>query len=58
MTHASSSSCDTCILLLIIDRYAKQLDSKIADMSNIGNGPYGGAITAALYLQKFITEGK
>jgi hypothetical protein len=26
-------------------------------MSNIGNGPYGGAITAALYLQKFITEG-
>lgn len=37
--------------------YAKMLDSKIADMSNIGSSPYGGAITAALYLQKFITQG-
>jgi len=34
--------------------YAKELDSKVADLKNIGNGPYGGCITAALYLQKFV----
>jgi len=33
--------------------YAKMLDSKVADMNNIGSAPWGGAITAALFLQKF-----
>ena len=28
--------------------------SKVADLKNIGNGPYGGAITAALYLNEFV----
>ncbi|MFB0927147.1 MAG: leucyl aminopeptidase [Acidimicrobiales bacterium] len=37
-------------------RYLKLLDSPIADMKNIG-GPYGGAITAALFLQEFVAEG-
>ena len=26
----------------------------MADLKNIGNGPYGGAITAALYLNEFV----
>ncbi|CAM9743832.1 unnamed protein product [Ascophyllum nodosum] len=34
--------------------YRKQLSSKIADLKNIGNGGYGGAITAALYLEEFV----
>lgn len=34
--------------------YREQLDSKIADLKNIGAGPYGGAITAALYLNEFV----
>ncbi len=34
--------------------YRKLLDSKIADLSNISGGPYGGAITAALYLEEFV----
>lgn len=34
--------------------YREQLDSKVADLKNIGNGPYGGAITAALYLAEFV----
>ena len=34
--------------------YAKMIDSKIADMNNIGSVPWGGAITAALFLQKFV----
>ncbi len=33
-------------------RYRKQLDSDIADISNLG-GPYGGTITAALFLDHF-----
>lgn len=37
--------------------YAEQLESKFADMKNIG-GPYGGAITAALFLQKFVSKKK
>lgn len=35
--------------------YDKLLDSKNADMKNIG-GRYGGAITAAQFLQRFIKE--
>ena len=34
----------------------KLLKSEVADISNIGSAPYGGAITAALFLDKFITE--
>mmetsp|Transcript_19087 Transcript_19087/g.28788 ORF Transcript_19087/g.28788 Transcript_19087/m.28788 type:complete len:628 (+) Transcript_19087:111-1994(+) len=37
--------------------YNKLLESKIADMSNLG-GPYGGAITAALFLQNFVSPKK
>jgi leucyl aminopeptidase len=36
--------------------YAKMLDSRVADMNNIGSVPWGGAITAALFLQKFVNE--
>jgi len=32
--------------------YRKFLDSNVADMKNVG-GPYGGAITAALFLAEF-----
>ena len=35
--------------------YAKMLDSKVADTNSISDGAYGGAITAALFLQKFVT---
>ncbi len=33
--------------------YAKQLDSRVADISSTG-GSYGGAITAALFLHRFV----
>jgi leucyl aminopeptidase len=35
----------------------KAIKSEIADVCNIGNIPYGGAITAALFLDHFITDG-
>ena len=37
--------------------YNELLESKIADISNLG-GPYGGAITAALFLQNFVNKKK
>ena len=35
----------------------KAIKSEIADVCNISNIPYGGAITAALFLDHFITDG-
>lgn len=34
--------------------YRSMLDSPVADMNNIASSSYGGAITAALFLQEFI----
>ena len=36
-------------------RYRKLLDSVVADMRNIG-GPYGGTITASIFLSEFVDE--
>ncbi|WP_394176411.1 leucyl aminopeptidase family protein [Thalassotalea litorea] len=36
--------------------YMNMLQSDIADLSNCASGPFGGAITAALYLQKFLPD--
>lgn len=37
--------------------YKKMLTSPVADLTNLPSGPYGGAITAALFLQHFVTRG-
>jgi leucyl aminopeptidase len=39
------------------DEYKEMIESKIADMKNIG-GKWGGAITAALFLQNFVSAKK
>ena len=36
--------------------YDKWLDSRVADLSNVGEGGMAGAITAGLFLQRFVTE--
>ncbi|HET8728441.1 MAG TPA: leucyl aminopeptidase family protein, partial [Alphaproteobacteria bacterium] len=36
--------------------YAKLLRSTVADVNNVSEGPYGGAITAALFLEKFVSK--
>ena len=33
------------------------LDSKVANINNVSDGPHAGAITAALYLQEFVEPG-
>ncbi len=35
--------------------YRSMLKTKIADLSNTGSAPYGGAITAALFLEHFVS---
>ncbi len=42
--------------LPVNDDFDKQIDSQIADMANLGNNPYAGASTAAVFLQRFVTE--
>jgi leucyl aminopeptidase len=37
--------------------YRKMIDSKVADLNNVSEGPHAGAITAALYLQEFVEPG-
>jgi len=34
--------------------YEAMLDSKVADLNNVGSGGQGGAITAALFLRRFV----
>jgi len=36
--------------------FDKMIDSPIADMRNLGTSPFGGASTAAVFLQRFITN--
>jgi leucyl aminopeptidase len=35
--------------------YQAMLDSKVADLNNVGAGGHGGAITAALFLRRFVS---
>lgn len=52
----SSRRTDELVWQLPLHRpYRKMLDSQVADLRNIG-GPYGGAITAALFLSEFVGE--
>lgn len=36
--------------------YRPQLDSVVADIKNIGSGPWGGALTAGLFLSEFVGD--
>jgi len=40
----------------LVKAYEKLFDSACADMKNVGPGPAGGSITAALILQKFVNN--
>jgi len=36
--------------------YEANLDSPVADMNNVSDGPFAGAITAALFLRRFVAK--
>jgi leucyl aminopeptidase len=53
---AAAKAADEGLWQLPLERaYRKLLDSNVADMKNVG-GPYGGAITAALFLSEFVGD--
>jgi leucyl aminopeptidase len=37
--------------------YRSQIRSTVADLNNVSENPYGGAITAALFLEEFVEKG-
>lgn len=51
--HAKAEN-DPVWRLPLHDDYRHMLDSKIADINNAGSSPYGGSITAALFLKEFV----
>ena len=56
ITAAGEAVSEKCWQMPMGDAYQKMLKSHIADMKNIG-GPWGGSITAACFLERFIDEG-
>ncbi len=52
---AAARSDESIWQLPLAKEYRKFLDSNVADMKNVG-GPYGGAITAALFLSEFVGD--
>jgi leucyl aminopeptidase len=53
ITDAGQAEAEPVWRMPLGDAYDKAIKSKIADMKNIG-GPYGGSITAAQFLQRFV----
>ena len=56
ISKASSKAGELTASLPFNKHLKKQLKSEIADICNISNKPYGGAITAGLFLDNFIQE--
>ena len=56
ISKASSTSGELTASLPFNKHLKKQIKSEIADICNISNKPYGGAITAGLFLDSFVRE--
>lgn len=56
LRHAAQKVQDPVWQLPLYQPYKSLLKSKIADLNNVASSPYGGAITAALYLQHFVGD--
>ncbi|RZM81994.1 leucyl aminopeptidase family protein [Leptolyngbya iicbica] len=54
LEKAMQATTDPLWNLPLHEPYRELLNSKVADLSNVSSGSYGGAITAALFLQEFI----
>ncbi len=57
MAKAGTEVDDPTWRLPLWDGYAEMLKSDIADIGNAGEGGFAGAITAALFLRRFVPEG-
>ena len=57
IAHAGRDVCDAVWRLPLHAPYRELIESKVADIVNAASQPYGGAITAALFLQSFVPDG-
>jgi leucyl aminopeptidase len=53
----SESESDPLWRMPLFKPYRKQIESKVADLTNATDSPLAGAITAALFLQEFVASG-
>lgn len=56
LMDSSKSTDERCWKMPLPDDYNKLLKSSIADLRNISTTRYGGSITAALFLQNFVSQ--
>lgn len=56
MTAAGSARGDLMWRMPLFQGYRGQLKSSVADMSNCAEGGFGGAVTAALFLESFVKD--
>lgn len=56
LLNAATHTGESMWQLPLVDEYRDQIKSKIADIKNIGAGKWGGALTAALFLQEFTSS--
>ncbi len=56
ISRHSDSAHDPVWRLPLWQPYMKMIDSKIADINNAGTGGFAGAITAGLFLSRFVTD--
>lgn len=54
LAEAAAHTADPLWRLPLFAPYDRWLDSRIADLSNTGDQPFAGAITAALFLKRFV----
>ncbi len=54
MSHAAGEN-DPLWRLPLWRPYEAMLESKVADINNVGSGGQAGAITAALFMRRFVT---
>lgn len=55
---AGAATADPLWRLPLYQPYAERLKSRVADLNNVSEGPFAGALTAALFLKRFVTETK
>jgi leucyl aminopeptidase len=56
LARAGEETADPVWRMPLYRPYRRMLDSKVADINNVSDGGQGGAITAALYLQEFVSD--
>ena len=56
LLKAAEAQADPMWRLPLHQPYAKMLESKVADLNNVGSGPFAGAILAALFLERFVEK--